>query len=453
MVRRRAHRRGPDADRRAHRVPRLPAADPHGRHDGHVHGDHDPAGVGLRRADHGGAADARHGRAAARPGHPAALRRPADLRRPDVPLPGCGRAGAARRVVHRAARADDGDHRQHRRGQDDAGVDGAAAVRRHRPAPCSSTAWTCARSSRTTCGGGSGSCRSGPTSSPGPSPATCATATPTPPTTSCGPRWRWRRGPTSCGRCPTAWTRRSPRAAPTSPAASVSGSRSPARWCAGPRSTSSTTRSPRSTSPPTRGCGRPCGRSPPTATVVIVAQRVSTIADADQIVVLDDGMVVGIGTPRGAAGVLPDLRRDRRVAARSGRGRGMSTAARTQGDGAAEPAAGRGHRLGRARDGRAAPRRRTAVGGRRPARGEGVELRPVGAAAGRPAAARPLRRRRRARARRRSRVALNVVGPKILGTATDVIFAGVIGKQLPGGHHRRAGRRRGAGRGQRHGRG
>ena len=30
-------------------------------------------------------------------------------------------------------------------------------------------------------------------------------------------------------------------------------------------------------------------------------------------------------------------------------------------------------------------------------------------------------------------VALNVIGPKILGTATDVIFAGIIGKQLPAG--------------------
>jgi ATP-binding cassette subfamily B protein len=32
------------------------------------------------------------------------------------------------------------------------------------------------------------------------------------------------------------------------------------------------------------------------ATVIVVAQRVSTIIDADQIVVLEDGAVVGIGT-------------------------------------------------------------------------------------------------------------------------------------------------------------
>jgi len=34
------------------------------------------------------------------------------------------------------------------------------------------------------------------------------------------------------------------------------------------------------------------------ATVIIVAQRVSTIMDADQIIVLDQGKVVGIGTHR-----------------------------------------------------------------------------------------------------------------------------------------------------------
>jgi ATP-binding cassette subfamily B multidrug efflux pump len=32
------------------------------------------------------------------------------------------------------------------------------------------------------------------------------------------------------------------------------------------------------------------------ATVVIVAQRISTVATADQIVVIDDGKVVGAGT-------------------------------------------------------------------------------------------------------------------------------------------------------------
>jgi ATP-binding cassette subfamily B protein len=32
------------------------------------------------------------------------------------------------------------------------------------------------------------------------------------------------------------------------------------------------------------------------ATVLIVAQRVATIADADQIVVMEDGAVVGLGT-------------------------------------------------------------------------------------------------------------------------------------------------------------
>ena len=63
--------------------------------------------------------------------------------------------------------------------------------------------------------------------------------------------------------------------------------------------------------------------TPPTPTVIIVAQRVSTIADADQIVVLEDGAIVGIGTHDELLRDLPDLRRDRRVPADRGGG-GMS---------------------------------------------------------------------------------------------------------------------------------
>ena len=89
---------------------------------------------------------------------------------------------------------------------------------------------------------------------------------------------------------------RSTRAARTSRAASASAWRSPARSSRSPRSTSSTTASRPSTSRPTRGSGRRSARRPRDATVIIVAQRVGTILHADQIVVLDDGGIVGIGT-------------------------------------------------------------------------------------------------------------------------------------------------------------
>ena len=64
------------------------------------------------------------------------------------------------------------------------------------------------------------------------------------------------------------------------------------------------------------------------ATVIIVAQRVSTIMSADQILVLEDGEAVGLGTHEQLLQDVPDLRRDRRVADRRG-GAGMNAPPRT----------------------------------------------------------------------------------------------------------------------------
>ena len=72
LVRRAPRRQRPDADRRADRVPELPDADPDVGDDGDVHADHDPARRGLRRAHH---------RGARRPTPPSAPPRPAPARR------------------------------------------------------------------------------------------------------------------------------------------------------------------------------------------------------------------------------------------------------------------------------------------------------------------------------------------------------------------------------------
>ena len=66
-------------------------------------------------------------------------------------------------------------------------------------------------------------------------------------------------------------------------------------------------------------CARRCAPVIADATVVIVAQRVSTIVDADQIVVLEDGRMVGPG-PMTSCSTPPDVPGDRRVPAQRGGG-------------------------------------------------------------------------------------------------------------------------------------
>ena len=136
-------------------------------------------------------------------------------------------------------------------------------------------------------------CRRSRTCSPARSRPTCATAIRTRPTRSCGTRWRWRRPRTSWSGWRTGWTRPSRRAARTSPAVSGSGSPSRGRWCSGPEIylfDDSFSALDYATDAALRAA---LARETAEATVVIVAQRVSTIRDADRIVVLDEGRVVG----------------------------------------------------------------------------------------------------------------------------------------------------------------
>ena len=191
-----------------------------------------------------------------RPGHRGPRARHARVpRRRASPTRAPSSPGADRHLVPRRGRADHGDHRQHRRRARRRSSTSCPGSSTPRAARCSSTASTCANSTRTCCGARSATCRRSRSCSPAPWRRTCASAAPTPPTASCGRRSRSPRRPTSCRRCPTGSTARSPRAARTCRAASDNGCRSPGRsWC-DRRSTCSTTRSRRSTSAPTPGCG------------------------------------------------------------------------------------------------------------------------------------------------------------------------------------------------------
>ncbi len=239
------------------------------------------------------------------------------------------------------------DDRQHRQRQDHAAQPGAAAVRRHRRRRCWSTAWTCreldpALLSRTV-----GLVPQRPYLFTGTVASNLRYGNP-----DATDEELWRaleiaQARDFVERMEAAWTRRSPRAAPTSRVVSGSGWRSPGCWCAGRRSTCSTTRSRRSTTPPTRRCGR-AGRHIADATVVIVAQRVSTIRDADRIVVLDDGRVVGTGTH---AELMDTNRRTARSFSPSSPSRRRRMTGRRRPHGRTRPTAGGGLRRRGARAG------------------------------------------------------------------------------------------------------
>ena len=266
--------------------------------------DDGPARRGVRRAHRRGARHRVVGRRRRRTPVTAAPRaRRARAARRRVPLPGRRRAGAARhRRCTAPRRADHRDHRQHRRRQDHAARPDPAAVRRHRAARC------CRRRRRA---------RARPGGALAPDRAGAAEAVPVlrhgrqQPALrqpgrhrrrAVGRRWRSPRprdfvaampggldAPIAQGGTNVSGGQRQ-RLAIARALVRKPGDLPVRRLVLGAR--------PRHRRP-AAGRAAPGHRATPRWS--IVAQRVSTIVDADQILVLEDGAVVGLGTPRRAA--------------------------------------------------------------------------------------------------------------------------------------------------------
>ncbi len=161
-----------------------------------------------------------------------------------------------------------------------------------------------------------------------------------------------------------------------------------------------------------RGFAPRCRDASSGSTVVIVSQRISTVAEADQIVVVDDGRVVGVGTHDTLLAAMPRRTRSspiRRPSARASVGPPLARGVvRERTDGASDPGVVQAP-TERSRDFKGSAIR--LVKRLMPQRGLAITVIVLGVAG----------------------IAIGVIGPRILGHATDLLFNGVIGRQLPAG--------------------